>query len=228
MSIPDLSGLVDGGAPRLGEPLPIELVNTRFQFRGRPRDGLDVPEHLAAWLRDARPRLDTPLADHDLLAVGQAELAAARALRDCLRALAEAAIDRRRPDQAHLDALNRQVHAAARWRELGWTDGPFTRNRVDGPPVTAALAEIAQAGVDLLAGAERAELRSCQGPGCVLLFVRDHPRREWCSAGCGNRARAARHYSRVRRRRDPNSASTTRTTRDTGNPDAGSAPAVGH
>src|SRR2546429_545268 len=34
--------------------------------------------------------------------------------------------------------------------------------------------------------------------GCVLYFVKDHPRREWCSAACGNRARAARHYSRHR------------------------------
>ncbi|MFI6847287.1 CGNR zinc finger domain-containing protein [Kitasatospora sp. NPDC050467] len=35
------------------------------------------------------------------------------------------------------------------------------------------------------------------GPGCVLYFVKKHPRREWCSAGCGTRARAARHYERT-------------------------------
>ena len=33
-------------------------------------------------------------------------------------------------------------------------------------------------------------------PGCVLYFIKDHPRREWCSTACGNRARAARHYAR--------------------------------
>jgi predicted RNA-binding Zn ribbon-like protein len=43
----------------------------------------------------------------------------------------------------------------------------------------------------------RQELRACQGPGCVLFFIRDR-RREWCSHGCGNRARAARHYARAR------------------------------
>ncbi|HEY0690395.1 MAG TPA: CGNR zinc finger domain-containing protein [Kribbella sp.] len=26
--------------------------------------------------------------------------------------------------------------------------------------------------------------------------MKDHPRREWCSTTCGNRARAARHYAR--------------------------------
>jgi predicted RNA-binding Zn ribbon-like protein len=32
-----------------------------------------------------------------------------------------------------------------------------------------------------------------------LYFVKRHPRREWCSAGCGNRARVARHYHRHRK-----------------------------
>ncbi|MGW3040938.1 CGNR zinc finger domain-containing protein [Kitasatospora sp. NPDC001159] len=43
-----------------------------------------------------------------------------------------------------------------------------------------------------------ASLRACHGPGCVQFFVKDHPRREWCGPGCGNRARAARHYHRQR------------------------------
>jgi len=29
--------------------------------------------------------------------------------------------------------------------------------------------------------------------------VKNHPRREWCSAACGNRVRAARHYRRHRK-----------------------------
>ena len=33
---------------------------------------------------------------------------------------------------------------------------------------------------------------------CVQYFVKDHPRREWCSAACGNRARVARHYTKRR------------------------------
>ena len=41
------------------------------------------------------------------------------------------------------------------------------------------------------------ELRVCVAPRCVLMFVKDHPRREWCSNACGNRARQARHYARV-------------------------------
>src|SRR6266851_2221676 len=42
------------------------------------------------------------------------------------------------------------------------------------------------------------QLRACHAPGCVLYFVKSHPRREWCSVACGNRARAARHYDKIR------------------------------
>ena len=46
--------------------------------------------------------------------------------------------------------------------------------------------------------ADSPQLRACHAPGCVLYFLKDHPRREWCSTACGNRARAARHYRRHR------------------------------
>ncbi|WP_225993278.1 CGNR zinc finger domain-containing protein [Actinomadura rudentiformis] len=46
---------------------------------------------------------------------------------------------------------------------------------------------------------DRLQLRACLAPGCVLYFLKNHPRREWCTAACGNRARGARHYRRHRR-----------------------------
>jgi len=58
------------------------------------------------------------------------------------------------------------------------------------------LSSIAHQSIDLLVGEDRVNLRACYAPGCVLYFVKDHPRREWCSHACGNRARAARHYRR--------------------------------
>lgn len=44
-------------------------------------------------------------------------------------------------------------------------------------------------------------IRRCAHPDCVLYFVDTSARgtRRWCSmAGCGNRAKAARHYARTR------------------------------
>jgi predicted RNA-binding Zn ribbon-like protein len=62
----------------------------------------------------------------------------------------------------------------------------------------AARAEIARAAIALFAGPDAPLLRRCQGPGCILFYVRRHPRQEWCSEGCGTRARVSRHYYRHR------------------------------
>ena len=201
MPVSDPARRTESGAPLLGEPLPVELANTIFRSRDGHGDGLRSPEHLAGWLAEARPRLDTPLSDQDLLAIGPRELTAGRELRDSLRALLDAVVDQHEPDADQVATLNRYAHRAVRWQELSWDPTPRSRVRHDGPAVTAALTEIAQAGVDLFAGPRRAELRICDAPGCVLFFVRDHPRRTWCSNGCGNRVRAARHYRRTTGRR---------------------------
>ncbi|MGY0235411.1 CGNR zinc finger domain-containing protein [Longispora urticae] len=186
----------DGGAPRLGEPLPIEFANATYAVRGQIRDGLGTAEHLAEWLASVRDRLATPLPEHPT--VSPADLAAARSLRDTVRALADAAAHDRAPAPDAVAELNRRAAAVPRWRELRWDDGPAVEARSAADPVGTALAELADAAVTLFAGPDRTEVHSCPGPGCVLYFVRDHPRREWCSAACGNRARAARYYERHR------------------------------
>jgi predicted RNA-binding Zn ribbon-like protein len=62
-----------------------------------------------------------------------------------------------------------------------------------------ALATLAADAIELLTGSGRQDIRACRAPNCVLMFFRDNPRRRWCSAACGNRARQARHYARTRR-----------------------------
>lgn len=74
--------------------------------------------------------------------------------------------------------------------------GPRRVARTAHAPALAAVAAIAEEAVALFAGPDRLLLRACRAPGCVLYFVRNHPRRAWCSDGCGNRARVARHYQR--------------------------------
>lgn len=185
-------------APLLGEPLPIELANATYAVRGRLRDGLQTVEELAAWLDQVRPRLPLPLPDP--LTVSGADLAAARSLRDAIRALAAAAVAGRHPDPAAVEVLNTQVRTAPRWRELHWDPSPTAQPHSAAPAVPSVLSAIAQDAVDLFTGPSLADLRACQAPGCVLFFVKDHHRREWCSAACGTRARAARHYTQTRTR----------------------------
>jgi predicted RNA-binding Zn ribbon-like protein len=183
-------------APILGEPLPLELANTRFAHRGHEQEGLREPVDLAAWLRQVRDRLPAPLSDGDLDRIGPDELSAARALRDALRTLFTAAAEGTPADADAAAVVNRAVRAAPWWRELATDGGPAAVGRTDGPPVSAALAAIADEAVGLLTGPDATALRACAAPGCMLFYRKDHPRRSWCSPRCSNRVRAARHYAR--------------------------------
>jgi predicted RNA-binding Zn ribbon-like protein len=183
-------------APILGEPLPLELANTRFAHRGHEHEGLREPADLAAWLRQVWERLPAGLPGHDLDRIGPEELTAARALRDALRTLFTAATDGAAPDADAAEVVNRAVRAAPWWRELTTDAGPAAVARTAAPPVSVALAAIADEAVGLLTGPDAAALRACAAPGCMLFYRKDHPRRAWCSPRCSNRVRAARHYAR--------------------------------
>jgi predicted RNA-binding Zn ribbon-like protein len=188
---------VTASFPLLGEPLAVELVNTRFAQRGVPVDGLATQQDLAAWLAAHRDQFE---ADVDLDAAAR-HLQEVRALRDTLRELFAAVVAGQRPDARAIATLNRLSRQAPTASQLHWSLGgqpSVTVQPAGSDPGAVVLAQLAGAGIGLLGGPDRARLRACQGPGCVLFFVKQHPRREWCSAACGNRARAARHYYRHR------------------------------
>jgi predicted RNA-binding Zn ribbon-like protein len=195
-------------ATLLGEPLPVELMNTVSAERGRVTDALSNDAETAAWLRAVADRIGaetgTPseLLDEDALQAVAEDL---RRLRDALRRLAaETTADPRpaatAPDLARQDAVD-TVNALARtWPELSWpADGdPQRVHRGRGSTARLAVELIAHQGVELFTGPDRDRLRACLAPNCLLYFVKDHGRREWCSTLCGNRIRAARHYRRHR------------------------------
>lgn len=196
-------------APLLGQDLPVELMNTVWADRHGRYDALGSIPEAAGWLAAVSPRLDPALsAVADELstdAVGQL-----RELRDAMRRIAAdiTADPRERaasptPDTGTaLEALNRSSARASSWPVLEVdADGTVTRRlRTSGSTEDLLVATLAADGVAFFSRWGDTDLRACLAPGCVLYFVKDHPRREWCSAGCGNRARAARHYSRHGRR----------------------------
>jgi predicted RNA-binding Zn ribbon-like protein len=190
-------------ATLLGEPLPVELMNTVTVVDDGVYDALAGDDEAAAWLRAVAGRIETaagagPGAGNDAAA------RPLRQLRDALRRLAvEATGDSRppatAPELSRPDAIATLNALALTRPELVWP--------ADGAPVrvfraygTAGLAVelIAQQGVELFTGPGRESLRPCLAPNCLLFFAKDHPRREWCSPACGNRARVARHYRRHR------------------------------
>ncbi len=97
------------------------------------------------------------------------------------------------------DAMSRfrlcATHSGIRWQAAA------------GAAPSRALATIAWSAVDVLTTPALAvRLRCCAEPGCGTLFL-DQSRnasRRWCDMrGCGNRAKARRHYARRRGARGP-------------------------
>jgi predicted RNA-binding Zn ribbon-like protein len=170
--------------PLIGEPLSLDLLNTRWVEDSRPHDLLDSTTGLAIWLRSAglddRATADRPTLD------------ALRETRETLLALVDA------PSPEAMKALNGVLdHGALRYH-LG-PDGPGTRPETDESawlPAWIAATEH----LKLLAD-DPARIKRCAHPDCVLHFhdATKNGTRRWCSmAICGNRAKAARHYKRTK------------------------------
>ena len=94
-------------------------------------------------------------------------------------------------------ALNDAAAACPRSTQLAADGTRRVRYHAD-DPTQIALAAIAAETIALVSGPRARDLRACDAPGCGVAFLRDHPRRTWCSPACGNRARQARHYARQR------------------------------
>jgi predicted RNA-binding Zn ribbon-like protein len=185
--------------PLQDEPLAIELHNTLYACAGKLVDGLATEASARAWLDALADRL--PRGGHGRPPT-RADLIQ---LREPVRAALHAAMEGDAPSRSSLEIINRTSANAPR--------SPMARWRPTTPPVAdvdlhgasraeAVLAAFAADTIDLLTGPHREDVRACGASGCMLLFLKNHPRREWCSDACGNRARQARHYARIRDR-DP-------------------------
>ncbi|WP_082690229.1 ABATE domain-containing protein [Mycobacterium sp. M26] len=179
------------------EPLPVRFMNTIWADTSGVHDVLESPAALDFWL--------AAVVGDDLGAADPPEFADALLLRDALRRVAALVTeDSRAAAQAPVDleAAVAAVNAAAAVApqlHLVLRDGHLAAEEVaSGSVIRTALASIAREAVELVTGPAAGRLRACYAPGCVLYFVKAHPRREWCSDGCGNRVRAARHYQRTK------------------------------
>ncbi|MEA2266470.1 MAG: hypothetical protein QOE27_2053 [Solirubrobacteraceae bacterium] len=177
-------------------PPAVELHNTLYAAPGGLVDGLANPDQARAWIDAVARRLPIPgvppgpdPAIEDLVA-----------LRAAVRVALRAAVDGGPQDPGVLEAINRASRRAPRSPTVESRPDAGAGRGTDFHGASRAdiiIAALAGDAVDLLTGPDR--LGSCRAPGCVLIFLRDHPRREWCSDACGNRARQARHYERRRR-----------------------------
>jgi predicted RNA-binding Zn ribbon-like protein len=184
--------------PALEEPLAIEFANTLFTDGGRPLDALTTPAALTRWLQTNAERIDAPLPRRP----GAGDLERARELRATVRALLAKAVDGDPPPAATVRRLNELAALAPITARLHWTADEPPKAHLSLPGagrLDALLALLAQSAIDVLGGSGAGRLRRCEAPGCINYYLKDHPRRAWCSPKCGNRVRVARHYQRHRR-----------------------------
>jgi predicted RNA-binding Zn ribbon-like protein len=164
--------------PLTGEPLALDLINTRWPDHGHMRDFFDDPASFRAWL-----------SEHGL----DGDMSALEPLRYARRAI------RRFLEQGERDELN-TVFAHGRLRLSMSETGPIEHPELDDEAWRPAWVA-AHGLLDLLRTSPPDRVRRCGGPDCVLWFldISRNGRRRWCSmAGCGNRAKARAHYSRGR------------------------------
>ncbi|GAB3965108.1 ABATE domain-containing protein [Actinoallomurus acanthiterrae] len=183
------------------EPAPVRLMNTIWADRAGVHDALRTADDLRAWLRAIGDDADGDAS------IDRRDVEALRSLRDALRRLAalltedsrEAAASPTEDVEQAVADLNQAVTRATTWPQLSVKDGRLRRwSTGTESAAERSLSAVAAEAVDLFTGPDQERLRACYAPGCVLYFVKDHPRREWCSTACGNRVRAARHYRRHR------------------------------
>ncbi len=162
--------------PHLGEPLALDLLNTRWIAPDGPQDLLTDVDGLRRWLADND--LTVPADEPTLRAV----ITAREAILQVARGQSP-------------DALNAVLGHGRIRRSLtatGPTDTPDIGNPHWLPAWLAADNLLA-----LLAAPDR--IKQCAHPNCVLWFhdTSKNGTRRWHSmATCGNRAKATRHYAK--------------------------------
>ncbi|WP_338696512.1 CGNR zinc finger domain-containing protein [Streptomyces sp. Q6] len=167
--------------PLTGEPLALDLLNTRWHQDGELHDLLADEAGLGVWLR----------------ANGLDFAADATTLRHTLgaRDALLAAVDGVDGAAAQVDATLRHGRIRATLTARGPGEVPEFRDPARGPGWLAARNYL-----ELLSTAPD-RIRACAHEACLLHFF-DTSRngtRRWCSmALCGNRAKASRHYARAR------------------------------
>lgn len=175
----------------------LALVNSRHGHRTGPVEHLSRPDEALRWLA-GRNLVD----DEEAVAMTEVDVVGLHKLREAIREVLVARIEGRAPAADAVQEVNATASSAPVTPTLHWSmPGRPSRTWTPAPGSSGldqARAKIAADVIDLLCGDRAHALYACGGPRCVRLFLRDHPRRRWCSSRCGERIRARRYYDRHR------------------------------
>ena len=184
----------------------LDFLNTKELVSGSLTDHFEKPDDAFDWL-GVRGLIHVELLDRERRRAAEDPETGARALgrirrvRDALRELTDAVVERRKASPSALAEVNRAIRAREIIELEPTDDGVRVGHRHVGDPIDDALARLAEPIVHEISGGRPERLRICDNDTCRWVFYDGSPtgRRRWCSmASCGNRAKAARHRARVK------------------------------
>jgi predicted RNA-binding Zn ribbon-like protein len=197
--------LSSGPLRRVGGALVLDFVNTAdWHLRSEPEERLLSYADLLAWA-EAAGALERSRARRLAALAGRAPdaalrvLARARRLREALFGLLLARIREKAPAAKDLDRVNRALGRAPPRRRLASIGKRLSWPWPARDSLDDVLAPVLWSAGDVLAGERETQLKLCAAPDCGWLFLDSSRKasRLWCSMeGCGNRAKAKRHYRR--------------------------------
>ncbi|MGA7613773.1 MAG: ABATE domain-containing protein [Thermoanaerobaculia bacterium] len=188
----------------VGGNLALEFANSAgFHALGDRREGLPDLDHLLEWCRNAG--LITAHERRQILGQieesggGETLAGEARSLRDSIQSIFSRIARKRPPSPSDLSLLNEAIARTYPHRRIGGRRDRFEWEWERSTDPQRILWPVICAAADLLVSPEISRLRECSGRDCSRLFL-DQSRngsRRWCTmTGCGNRAKARRHYRR--------------------------------
>src|SRR5215472_953277 len=183
-----------------GGNLALDFVNTVGNRLSETewRDYFQAPDDLLRWVREAG--LSLPNKD-GRAAITPRDVRKAIAFRESLYRLFVRQVEDKLGAPEDLRHLNEVLGKQRSRMHLTRQSGRYQWRSEPTPPIDSLLGQVAEAAANLLTSPELARLKVCENENCGWLFLdrsRNLPRR-WCSMeDCGNRAKARRHYERLK------------------------------
>lgn len=190
----------------------LDFVNTTCTRGGIVKELLVTPTDLLGWLTAADRLTGEDAVKLEAQPTPRALMAQVLELREALRAIFQALVDRVEPYPDALTVLNRWLAepaspaATGKLRYIQTDTGPafeLTAPTI-APSWHGILPELARQAAKLLTSDELPRLRRCENSACVIYFLDTsrNGKRRWCSMDtCGNRHKVAAHYRRARENR---------------------------
>jgi predicted RNA-binding Zn ribbon-like protein len=193
----------------IADNLSLDFLNTQIVDDGKPRDLLNNFEDFIEWSEAVK--LTTPLQSEQLIQhwARQSEtkkfFLEVKEFRRALREMVEGITKIKAVKPSTIKMINNFLNQGYGYHELVKTESGFEKRfRANFEKPQQLMIPIAESAADLISYANPKSIRKCEGRNCILYFhdtTKNHGRR-WCSmTACGNRAKAAAFYKRMRKKK---------------------------